>query len=66
MTFTETPVYVSLDKEELKAIKTTCSVLDNIRDRVDYFFVLEKDNNEEIEIETFSLSQAINILKDFL
>lgn len=67
MTFIETPVHVSLDEEEVKAIKTTCSVLDNILDRVDYFFVLEKNNKGlNKEIEASSLLEAINILTDFL
>lgn len=67
MTFIETPVHISLDEKEVKAIKTTCSVLDNILDRIDYSFVLEKNNKGlNKEIEASSLLEAINILTDFL
>lgn len=66
MTIVETPIHVILDREELRAIKTAYSILDNIYDRIDYNFILEKENDSKVEISEQEVKDAMASLESFI
>ena len=66
MTFIETPLHVVLDKEELKTIKTAYSILDNIYNRIEYNFVLEKEDDSKLEISEQEVKDAMVSLELFI
>lgn len=66
MTIVEPPIHVILDKEELRAIKTAYDILDNIYDRVDYNFILEKEDDSEMEISEQEVKDAMASLELFI
>lgn len=66
MTIVETPNLVILDREESKAIKTAYSILANIYYRIDYNFILEKEDDSKVEISEQEVKDAMASLESFI